>query len=43
MSVRFEGQEFSSPIVNPIAVAQDQIVVVLNDVVSDIWSMDLKN
>ena len=43
MFFRFEGQEFSSPIVNPIAVAQDQIVVVLNDVVSDIWSMDLKN
>ena len=40
---RFEGQELSRPITNPIAVAQDQIVVVLDDRVSDIWSMDLKN
>ena len=43
MFFRFEGQEFSSPITNPIAVAQDQIVVVLSDVVSDIWSMDFRN
>lgn len=43
MFFRFERQEFSGPITNPIDVAQDQIVVVLNAHVSDIWSMDLKN
>ncbi len=40
---RFEGQELSVAVVNPIAVAQDQIVLVLGEFASDIWSMDLKN
>ena len=38
----FDGQRFTDQIINPIAVARDQIVVVLQEQVSDIWSMDLR-
>ncbi len=41
--IEFDAQRFGDPVTNPIAVARDQIVVVLRERISDIWSMDLKN
>ena len=39
----FDGPRFGDSIINPVGVARDQIVVVLNELFSDIWSRDLKD
>ena len=37
----FEGITFGGPVVNPIAVARDQIILNMNQPSSDLWSIDL--
>ena len=38
---QFSGGVLGNPVVNPIAVARDQIVVVFSVSDSDIWAMNL--